>query len=380
MADRRRQTDRLTRGQQSKREREARQRRILYAIVGVTLAAAALVLGYGLYQEYVVKPSSAVAVVNGETITTRDYQAMLRYRQFDLLNQIGMLQQQLLQLDPTAEDQQFLVEYVQRQIESLQSQQSGLPYQVSEDMIDDRLIRQESERRGITVSEQELQDEIERQFGFVRNPPTPTPTPITATVTITTTPVPTTAPMTAEEFEKNYGDYVVAMRNNAKLTEAAFRDLFAQSLYRDRLQEGLGEEVPTTEEQVHARHILVETEEEAQQVIERLQAGEDFAALAGELSTDPGSEGGDLGWFPRGQMVPEFEEAVFALQPGEISDPVQTSFGYHIIELLERDAERLLEEYALQQRKSTALSDWLEEARQAEGIERFWSSDKVPIS
>jgi parvulin-like peptidyl-prolyl isomerase len=378
MAKKPKQTELLTRKQLSKQEREERQRRILYAIVGVTLAAAALVLGYGAYQEYIVKPSSPVAVVNGETITTREYQSMVRYQQFNLLNQIGLLQTQLLQLDPTVEDQQFLVEYVQRQIEQLQGQQTSLPYDVFEDMIDDRLIRQEASRRGITVSEQEVQEEIERQFGFVRNPPTPTPTPITATLTITATPTPTVPAMTAEEFEKNYSDYVVAIRNNARLSESAFRDLFVQGLYREKLQEDLAEEVPTTAEQVRARHILVETEEEAQQVIERLQAGEDFAALANELSTDTGSEGGDLGWFPRGQMVAEFEEAAFALQPGEISEPVQTSFGYHVIELLERETDRPLEEPMLAQMRAAALSDWLEEARQAEGIERFWSSDKVP--
>ncbi len=380
MAKKPKQTEAVSKKLLSKREHEARQRRILYAIVGVTLAAAALVLGYGLYQEYIVKPSSPVAVVHGEVITTREYQAMVRYRQFDLSNQIGLMQAQLLQLDPTVEDQQFLVQYVQQQIEQLQAQQTSLPYQVFEDMIDDRLIRQEAVRRGITVSEQEVQEEIERQFGFVRNPPTPTPTPITATVAITATPTPTTPAMTAEQFEKNYNDYVVSMRNNAGLSEPAFRALFTQGLYREKLQEALAEEVPAVGEQVHARHILVETEEEAQQVLERLNAGEDFAALADELSTDPSSEGGDLGWFPRGQMVLEFEEAAFALQAGEISDPVQTSFGYHIIELLERETDRPLEESVLAQLRAAALSDWVEEARQAEGIERFWSSDKVPTA
>lgn len=377
MAKKSKPTEVLTRKQLSKKEREERQRRILYGIVGATLAVAVLVLGYGFYQEYIVKPSSPVAVVNGEPITTREYQAMVRYRQFDLSNQIGVLQAQLVQLDPTAQDQQFLVEYVQQQIDQLQNQRTSLPYDVFEDMIDDRLVLQEADSRGIAVSDQEVQEEIERQFGFVRNPPTPTPTPITATVTITATPTPTIAPMTAEQFDENYTDYVVAVRN-AGFSEAGFRDLFAQSLYREKLQEALAAAVPTTAEQVRARHILVEAEEEAQQVVERLAAGEDFAELANELSTDSGSEGGDLGWFPRGQMVSEFEEAAFALQPGEISDPVQTSFGYHIIEVLEREPDRPLEELMLEQLRSRALDDWLQEARQAEGIERLWSSDKVP--
>jgi len=86
------------------------------------------------------------------------------------------------------------------------------------------------------------------------------------------------------------------------------------------------------EEQLRASHILVDTQTQAEAVAERLQAGEDFAALAQELSTCPsGASGGDLGWFVRGQMVAPFEEAAFALEDGETSGIVKTEFGFHII-------------------------------------------------
>ena len=78
------------------------------------------------------------------------------------------------------------------------------------------------------------------------------------------------------------------------------------------------------EQEVHARHILVDTEAEAKEVAERLKKGEDFATLAKEKSKDPGAEGGDLGFFTRGQMLKPFEDAAFALDVGQISDPVQT--------------------------------------------------------
>jgi peptidyl-prolyl cis-trans isomerase C len=87
------------------------------------------------------------------------------------------------------------------------------------------------------------------------------------------------------------------------------------------------------EQEVHARHILVESEAEAKDVAERLKKGEDFATLAKEKSKDPGAEDGDLGFFTRGQMVKPFEEAAFALDVGQISDPVQSPFGWHIIKV-----------------------------------------------
>ena len=87
------------------------------------------------------------------------------------------------------------------------------------------------------------------------------------------------------------------------------------------------------EEEIHARHILVPTEDEAKAALKRVQAGEDFAKVATELSKDPGSEGGDLGYFTKDRMVPEFADAAFKMAVGQVSDPVKTQFGWHIIKL-----------------------------------------------
>jgi peptidyl-prolyl cis-trans isomerase C len=100
-------------------------------------------------------------------------------------------------------------------------------------------------------------------------------------------------------------------------------------------------EAPDTE--YHAAHILVDTEDEAKTIVDELKAGGDFAAIAKEKSKDPGSgaNGGDLGWFSLGVMVPEFENAVVALEPGQISDPIQTQFGWHVIRLTETRVKAL---------------------------------------
>jgi peptidyl-prolyl cis-trans isomerase C len=95
-------------------------------------------------------------------------------------------------------------------------------------------------------------------------------------------------------------------------------------------------------EEVHARHILVKTEDEAKEIIKALDAGGDFQAIAKEKSSDSGSgaNGGDLGFFSKGQMVPEFEAAAFALEPGTYSKtPVKSDFGYHVIKVEEKRNE-----------------------------------------
>lgn len=93
------------------------------------------------------------------------------------------------------------------------------------------------------------------------------------------------------------------------------------------------------EEEVHAKHILVDSEDQAKKIIAELKGGADFAALAKQYSKDPtaAQQGGDLGFFKKDEMVPEFADAAFALQPGQISpEPVHTQFGWHVILLVER--------------------------------------------
>lgn len=92
------------------------------------------------------------------------------------------------------------------------------------------------------------------------------------------------------------------------------------------------------EEEIHARHILVENEADAKKIAARIKGGEDFAKVAAETTKDAGSkaEGGDLGWFSKDRMVKEFADAAFKLQPGEVSDPVKSQFGWHVIKVEEK--------------------------------------------
>jgi len=147
-----------------------------------------------------------------------------------------------------------------------------------------------------------------------------------------------------EQLNANYEEFLT----NTGIDEAYYRELLKQQLLIEKYSEQLQAEVAVADEavqayydaneasyeQVWARHILVESQEEADAVYERAVAGEDFAALAQELSVGPSAEnGGDLGYFSRGQMVPEFELAAFSTEAGEISVPVATQFGWHVIKV-----------------------------------------------
>lgn len=162
--------------------------------------------------------------------------------------------------------------------------------------------------------------------------------------------------------EKYVLDYLIDLRLVAKKAEADKLDAgadFARRLayYHDKLaMEALLTSVAkaaTTDQaehaaydeaakahapapEIHARHILLPTEEEAKAALERIKKGEDFAKVATELSKDPAGDGGDLGWFTRDRMVPEFADAAFKLEPGQVSEPVKTQFGWHIIKVEEK--------------------------------------------
>jgi peptidyl-prolyl cis-trans isomerase C len=139
------------------------------------------------------------------------------------------------------------------------------------------------------------------------------------------------------------------------------------------------------EPEIRARHILVATEDEARAAFRRVRGGEDFAKVADAISKDPGSQGGDLGWFTRDRMVPEFADAAFRLDKGQISDPVKSQFGWHVIKLEEKrskafpDFEQVKDQvksYVIQK----AQTDQIVKLREAAKIEKAPDAPVAPPS
>jgi parvulin-like peptidyl-prolyl isomerase len=402
--------------------REQEQLRVIYlglALVGVLIL---IVLAIGLVQTYVTEPRSPVAIINSEEISTQQYQDRVRYERFILEQQIDQFLQQQAALPEETEGDDQLTQLLRNQYQQLTNQllqqRSLVDRQTFDDMLANKLVEAEAARRNVTVSEEEITEQINRILASREGgltaaaasetstaraeasataaawTPTPTFTPsptLTATETITgptatpantvtPAPTPTLNVISGTVLADQYEEWVAALAEGADITEAQYRQYIRGTILQNKLREALGEEVPTVAEQARARHILVETKEEAEEVIERLEAGEDFADLAAELSQDSvsGVEGGDLGFVARGEFVEPVNEAIFSMPLGQvITEPLESQFGWHVIEVLERE-ERELSPTSLNQRRRAAYDEWLANARMEATIEEFWSPEKAP--
>jgi len=157
------------------------------------------------------------------------------------------------------------------------------------------------------------------------------------------------------------------------ITPEEFRDQLRAEMITEAVIQQVTGSVAANAEQVHARHILLGSAEKAQEALQRVQAGEDFAKVARDTSSDgiTRADGGDLGWFPKGMLsVPkEVEDAAFALQPGQFSGIVRSPYGYHIIQVVERQVGRALQPDVYQAMKQKAFDDWLQQQRAAAQVE-----------
>jgi peptidyl-prolyl cis-trans isomerase C len=168
-------------------------------------------------------------------------------------------------------------------------------------------------------------------------------------------------------------DNLLAAEGKAATTDEAMKKVYAEAA---KQIEG--------EQEVHARHILVETEDEAKAIEAELKKGADFAELAKKKSKDPGAaDGGDLGFFTKDQMVPEFSTVAFALEPGKISDPVKSQFGWHVIKVEEKrnrkapDFEQVkaqIETYVTRK----AQAEYVAKLREAAKVERMDQAANTP--
>jgi len=409
-------------------QREQLQSRIITISAIVVLVAVIGLIVYGVLNERVLKGLQPVAVVDGDKITANDFQAQVRLARQNLVSSAV----QTYQFGQMFGDNPQFMSSTLSQLYQIQSQlePTTVGNQVLEQMIQDKLIRQEAKRRGITVTKDEVDKAIQEAFGYFPNgtptteptlesrptstlsalqmtltaptvTPLVTPTPtatltatlgITSTATIaptaipsataTITPIPSATPTSAptatpteytfEGYQGVYKTQVANLKTNLNFSEKNLNYLFESQLYRKKVTDAVLKELNVTpeEEEVWARHILVPDEATANIVEQKLKDGEDWNALAAQFSTDTSTkdQGGDLGWFGKGKMVATFEDAAFKLAVGEISQPVQSDFGWHIIQVLGHEARPLsTSDYATY--KQTRFDEWIKELRDKSKVE-----------
>jgi parvulin-like peptidyl-prolyl isomerase len=210
--------------------------------------------------------------------------------------------------------------------------------QALDNLIDDALVMQDATRQGVAVSAAELDAEMQNIISSLGGQ------------------------AKFEEQLKLAGQTLEEARSMQRM----------QMLYlkmRDRVVSNL-----QTAEQVHARHILVDSQATAQALLAQIKAGADFEQIARQSSQDTltRDSGGDLGWFARGTLpAKEVEDAAFALQPGEISGVVQSAFGYHLVQVLERDPARKLEGDLFVKAQKQAMENWLDGLRAQATVQRL---------
>jgi parvulin-like peptidyl-prolyl isomerase len=277
-----------------------------------------------------------------------------------------------------------------------------------DEIINEVLIRQYAKNNGITVSAEEVSSAVQSEMGYFPNgtqtptitptsiiyptlsstelalvtlTPIPTPYPtltpqptptldLAATPTTIPTITPTATPYTQEGFKNAYAT-VVASYSKLSMNDADIRKVFFENrLYRERVYTVITKDVPHEQDQAWARHILVADEATAKNVINQLFNGGDWQTLAAKYSTDSGSKdnGGDVGWFGKGKMVAEFENAAFTLPVGTISAPVKTTYGYHIIQVLGHEF-RPLSESEYKSLTDAKFQEWLKAQRDAATVD-----------
>ena len=417
----------VTKKHLARQERERRQNRI---ILMVSLAVIIVVVGlisYGIIQQYIIQPQQPVAKVANDVITTKQFQTFARYERLQIIQQYQQYEQYAQLFSNDQNSLSYIQSYmtqISSQLESATLGQNSLDY-----LIANRIIEKEAEKRGITVTNDEISKSLQDYFGYypdgtptsaptsiviptstlnptqiVLVPPTATASPTSTntpapTITVTqeissptptgvitpttsaptSTPLPTPTPYILSGYEKDFKTYMTNIDTFAGLSEADFRWISKMQLLRQKVYDAITADINIEQDQVWARHIVVSDQSQAQSIYDQLASGGDFVAIATEVYSGT-THTIDLGWFGTGTLDANAEKTVFNLQIGQISEPFQTVSGWEIYQVLGHEI-RTLSDSQFQQLKQTEFQNWVDQQKAAEDVQTFdlWKT-RVPTS
>ena len=420
-------------------EKEQRQKKALLISLIAILGAIILVVIYGLLNDTVLKPKKAVARVNGSVITVEQFQKRVKYERFSLVQSYlqyalsqwaYFFQSQLLsvqnQLDNSVQfGSDTLDTMVKEKVVEQMAQEMGITVSDAEvetylqenfgyyangtptpeptEIIYPTSTLSGTQRALITATPIPTEAPTEAPTALPTSTATleptatlaagataetalpsatevlPTETPTEAPTEMpTATEIPATpTPYTLEGYQGLYATMVANVGSETGFTDADLREYVRGIILQKKVYDELTKDITPEQDMVWARHILVATEPEAKLILTKLAEGEDWTSLAAQFSTDTSNSanGGDLGWFGHDQMVQEFEDAAYALKIGEISQPVKSEFGYHIIQVLGHET-RTLSSSELSSIKSAFYSKAVQAAQDKADIKKYniWAS------
>lgn len=419
----------------SRRQQEERQQRIFLISVGMAALLVVLVLAGGLTYEYFIKPNQVLAEVNGQQIKRRDYwkyQSVVLYQQARLYENYatqstGQQQSQFLGFAASLDAQREKV-----------WGSTDVTSSTIQNMIENQIYIDGADSMGIELPESDVELYALNTFSSADAPlmtPVPTPTmiparseaatktaeallgtpdtasgtplagtpasdatpvgyggtpassPVASPVTEGTavaspgavaTPDPTTVLSSADASFTNFENQVF---DKAHMSRSDYYRLFAKpQLAREKLDAVLQNAVPQSAEQVHLSHILVATQELAQQLYGQINGGASFDALARSNSTDTltAPTGGDLGWVTKSEIDLAASTAAFALKAGQITEPIQTPYGWEIIRVNDKAPDRPLTDKQFESARTKAVDTWVAQQRESSKIKTDYTQTPTP--
>lgn len=380
------------------------------------------IIGYAFLYDKVLKYNKPVAVVGENKINGADFNQRVRLERNSYILQYNQIAVQMVLM---ADSEDYVTYYKEQlvQLLSILDDYEYLGEYVLDTMIDEEVVKIEAEKLGITVSDAEVDALMQELFSYYPNgtatptvnswvfeptstlssvqktlvavsPVTQTPTtaaeateeeavaveptatqevvptsveatlsPTATQVSGTATPYPTATVYTEELYQQNYQEYITSLEG-IEVDESVLREYITNYLLKQKLYAAITADVSRMQDQVWARHILVETQDEAIVVMNRLAGGEDWNTVCNEVTLDQsGLENcGDLGWFAKGQMVEVFENESFSLDIGEVGNPVESSYGWHIIQVLGHEERSVETDYDYSRLQSNYYDLWFQEA------------------
>lgn len=288
-------------------------------------------------------------------------------------NFIAPLRETIIKVNDTTMDVGYYIERLRiiSQQNTLTGQQTDFstePFKLLDVLRDDELVRQASPRYNLNTSDEQIDNYLRAQL---------------------VPPQGEKEQRSQDEIDREFRALYRQRLSDLKVDEKEFRNITAASMRRDQMKEKLSDRVPAVADQVHARVIAVANEQAYDALKKRLDAGEDFGALAKELSLheETKKDGGDLGWLPRRVMEDPFDEMVFKMDANGIADPfivARTGAAAQdtvwVVQVVEKAQARQIEPAAREKLKERALEDWLEEERKVNTVERYFNSDRYEFA